>query len=175
MATEPRAGAATGPQRLLIKFGRLVKQSTLATLAPDAQLREVAGRTLLVKPELPTTPAPGSVDELSPIQIVNVAARTGSHEPRRHDLATVEAAPVVQRLAVHEPARPFALATRVVLHDEPLRKPPSSNPDCWCPWLAWRCGRRVKAWQRHSGHMLQQAGKPRLDDLLQLVGLRPSV
>ena len=125
---EPRPRAPAGAEGIDLEQRGLVEPALLAALAADDEVREIAARSALVEPELPPAVVLGTVDEATPVEVVHVPLRAGPHEAGRDHRAAVEAAPLVERPAVDEPARALSiLASALVLHHEPLGKPPGAD------------------------------------------------
>ena len=109
---------------------RLVEAARLAALAAHDEIGEVAARAALVEPELPPAVVLGAVDEAAPVEVVDVSLRAGAHEAGGHDLPAVEAALVVERLAMDQPAGALALLAR---RSPPARRTTPESARRRCP------------------------------------------
>src|SRR5581483_8677918 len=147
--------------------------------AADDEIREVAGRAALVEPELagPRAVVLRTVHEAVPVEVVDVASRARAHEARRDDLPPVEAAPVVEGLAVDEAARASTLraGASLVLDDEPFGEAPGADPAHRLRRVVRVGRRRVEPGRRDAGHLLELADESRLGDLLQVARPGPCV
>ena len=103
-----------------------------------------------------------------------MAARACPDEAGRHDLTSLERSLLVERLPVHETARPLVTVASCLLLDEhPLREAPDSDA---ARWLLGRCrggGRRVEARGRDVRQLRDLAGQARVGDLVKHIHLRP--
>ena len=122
--TEPGSRAAARTERVLLKFRCLVKRPSRAAFAPDAEFRQLTCGPPLVPPQLPTAAIVCAMNEPDPVEVVHVALGTGADEARRHDPLAIETTAFVEQPAVNETTR--AVASRVVLNNEPFREAP-----CW--------------------------------------------
>ena len=174
VAAQPGPRSLARPQRVGAQVCRFVERPRFAALAANAQVGEVAGGATFVQPKLAVAAQARAMHEPAPIQIICMAPLAGSHETGGHDGLALEALPVVQSLAMHQPPGALALAELgLFLHDEPFRKAPGADASGRPPGFPWRWGRRVKPQVGQASHGLQLAGEARLRHFLQIV--RPAV
>ena len=102
--------------------------------------------------------------------------RAGPHETRGHDGTTLEAALLVERLAVDQPSGSLAvLSPAGFLHDAPLREAPNPDASRRLARIVRIGRRREEPGGRDVGHHLELPSQPGLDDLLEVRCLRPGV
>ena len=128
--SEPRPGAATRAERVLIELRRFVEGPPSTAFAAHEEIGQIAGRADLVEPELAPATLLALVDESGPVEVVHVSPRTGAHEAGGHHGEAIEASPLVQRLAVNEAPRALGpVFASGFLNDEPFREPPRPDAD----------------------------------------------
>src|SRR6266849_4570395 len=115
------------------------------------------------------------MDEPVPIEVVHVTFRTGSNESRRDHSAAVEPTLLIDRFAVDKAPGALTFTPSHLLHDEPLREAPRTDPRWPFAWVARVGRRRVEFWCHDARHRLELAGEPRLQDLRKVARLRPSI
>ena len=100
---EPRPRAPAGAKRAQLDDRGFVEAARFTALAAHDEVGEVAARAPLVEPELPSARLFGLVRKTMPVDVVDMALRARPHETGGYSLTAVEAAPVVERLAMDEP------------------------------------------------------------------------
>ncbi len=175
---EPRPRAPARPQRVRLHHARVRETAYRPALASHEEVRKVAAGALLVEPQRPgrRAVAAGTMHEPAPVDVVDVAPRTGADEPGGHDPAALETAPVVERPPGHQPPGPdVSLALVRLLDDEPLGKAPHADAHRRRAGIGRYRRRGHHARRADAGDRLQLPREPRLVDLLQLVQRRPLV
>ena len=170
---QPRTRASARPET---DFESPVETLGRPALATDGKIAQVAGYALFVEPELPPAAGLAAVGEAAPIEVVHMAPRTGSHETRRHDLSAVEAAPLIERLAVRQAPRATALGgVPVFLYDEPVREEFRADSAAAYARIARSGGRREELGRANLGQGRELFRQARLGDLRQILRLGPGV
>ena len=174
---KPWPRTAAGAERVHLDRRRFIQTARPAALAAHDEVGQVAARAAFVEPELPPAVVRGVLmREAAPVDVVHVPLWAGPDEARGHDLAAIEAALLVERLAVDQPAGALAvLAAGGFLHDEPLRKPPGAYAPRGLAGIVGVGGRREQTGRGDARHGLELARQPGLDDLLEVARLRPGL
>src|SRR5262245_23172075 len=114
--------------------------------------------------------------EVPPIEVIDVAFRTGAHEAGGDHGSPIEPALVVERLPVNEPPRTeTVLTSTLVLDDEPFGNPPGPDAACRLARIAGIRRWREQARRCHAGHARQLLREPRLCDFLEVGWPRPCI
>ena len=172
MASQPGPRTPTHSQRKAREVDRFVHAPRPAALAAYDLLDQIAARTALVEPQPPATGIVRPVDELIPVDVVDVALRAGADEPGGNNRLLVVASVGEGGARNHAPrarARTSAgaWAGTGLLHHEPLGEPPradSSLPLLPALRLRWR---GVETRVGHAGHGHQLGREARLVDRLE--------
>ena len=152
---EPRACPGACPESVRLRNGGFVERARLSTFAPHDEVDQVAARPPFVQPELSQTlltrlvvVTTSRMNKATPVQVVDVASRTGTHEARRDDRELLELA-TIQSLPLNEPPRALTiLRRRLLLDDEPLWKAKGANPSLRLrasPWSGRAVGLGLQA------------------------------
>ena len=130
---EPRARPGACPEGVRLGNSGFVERARLPTLAPNDEIDQVAACPAFIQPELSQTlltrlVVVGSrMNKATPVQVVDVASRTRTHEARCDDREFLELA-TIQSLPLNEPPRTLTiLRLRLLLDDEPLWKAIRAN------------------------------------------------
>lgn len=104
--TEPGSLAAAVPQKLGILLSQC-QATAHTTLAPHAQLRQIAGSAVLVHPELaPSAVGVAAMGIEPPVDVADVPVRAGTDEPDRDHIVllavVVNEQSLRQRLEVNQ-------------------------------------------------------------------------
>ena len=180
MAPQPGSRAPAHSQRKAREVDRLVHAPRPAALAAHDLLDQVAARTTLVEPQPPATGIVRPVDELVPVDVVDVALRAGADEPRGNNRLLVVAPVGESGARNHAPrarARPSAgaWAGTGLLHHEPLGESPRADSS-----LSILPALRLRRWGVETrvgdaGHGRQLGREARLVDTFQVRHAAPGI
>ena len=174
MASQPRPRAPTHSQRKAREVDRLVHPARPAALAAHDLLDQVPARAALVEPQPPAAGIVRPVDELIPVDVVDVALRAGADEPGGDDRALPVVAAVGEGGARNHAPRaragssPGTRAGTGFLHHEPLGESPRTDSSLVilpAIRLGWR---RIEPRIRNARHGHQLGREARFVDRFQI-------
>jgi hypothetical protein len=172
IATKPRPRTTARAESVVLDLGGLVKVSLFTAFAAHYKLSEIAAGSSLIQPQLTTTRVSRTMDEETPVEIVNVP----TDEACRDDVVPIETPPLVKRLTMYKTPGSNPIFILIIhLNNKPLWKSPRPDTSSGFAGILGIARGSEELCPSDFGKTLELTDEARFDDFREIARLGPGI